>query len=270
MWLWFVTACSALVLSPDTVSSDAGLSSTSFSNELRAGFTRLFQNGIEQPNYQSPFVLLNPTEFQTPDPQLQRPAPFSAQFASPGYQPPRSRYHPSRGNKRPNDVLVLVVKTTTNSNNCTTNGTEPAAGDGGDEESNPDDEVEVIAGGAEKGKEPSRCVWAILSCCAPANTPIRYTCFDVLGCSAAFWDTNPCVPAILLTALDQATAYYGAATASNRTVTTDKPAADPAATDPPATDAAAVDLTAALTAGTTTTTADTSIIDQTATPKPAA
>lgn len=139
------------------------------------------------------------------------------------------------------------------------------------QESNPDDEVEVIAGGAETGKEPSRCVWAILSCCAPANTPIRYTCFDVLGCSAAFWDTNPCVPAILLTALDQATKYYGTATATNRTTSPDPPTtAVPAAPDAPVPDNAAMDLTAALTAGTTTTqAADASIAGQT-TPGPTA
>lgn len=102
---------------------------------------------------------------------------------------------------------------------------------------NPDDDVEevtVVVGGAEKGKEPSRCVWAILACCAPANTPIRFTCFDMLGCSTAFWDTNPCVPAIVRTALDQATKYYGPAT--NRTAsTTPAPPADGTSTTPVAT-----------------------------------
>lgn len=148
MWSWSVVACSALILSLDTVSSNAGLSSTSFSNELRAGFTRLFQNGVEQPNPQSPYMLLNPTDFRIVDPQLQRPAPFNAHFSPPGYQPSRPRYelqhqswiipyyyvptrfHPPRGHKRPNDVLVLVVKTTA-ANNCTANGTESAAGEGG-------------------------------------------------------------------------------------------------------------------------------------------
>lgn len=151
MWLKLVTACSALILTLDTVSSNSGLSSTSFNNELRAGFTRLFHNGVEQPNLQSPFVLLNPSEFQTIDPQRHRAVQFNAHLTPPGYQPPRSRYelqhqswiipyyyvptryHPPRGNKRPNDVLVLVVKTTTN--NCpSTNGTEPAEGEGGTED----------------------------------------------------------------------------------------------------------------------------------------
>jgi len=112
---------------------------------------------------------------------------------------------------------------------------------------NPDDDVEevtIVAGGTEKGKEPSRCVWAILSCCAPSNTPIRYTCFDVLGCSTAFWDTNPCVPAIIKTALDQATQFYGDAASTNRTTT-------PAPTTPAAVPAAsATDNVASLMTGT--------------------
>lgn len=122
----------------------------------------------------------------------------------------------------------------------------------------------IVAGGTENGKEPSRCVWAIMSCCAPANTPIRYTCFDVLGCSTAFWDTNPCVPAIIKTALDQATMYYAPTTNGTKTP------ADPPATQPPATTQApaasntvTMDLMAALTAGTSTTGADGPIVVQT-------
>lgn len=120
---------------------------------------------------------------------------------------------------------------------------------------NPDDDVEevtIVTGGAQKGKEPSRCVWAILSCCAPANTPVRYSCFDVLGCSTAFWDTNPCVPAILRAALEQATLYYGPVTSNKNG--TETPATTPPSAAPPATTAAAstVDLT-----GTATTAAPT-------------
>lgn len=260
MWTtWFVvTACATLSIMQGAY-SNAGLTSTSFSNELRTGFSRLFQNGIEQPLQQSPFVLLNPTEFQSGTGQLvQRPAPFSP-LAATGYQLPRPRYPLPRGGKRPNDVLVVVVKTRSNCTAPAANGTAPADGNDDDDEDdsndndglNPDDDIEevtIVAGGAEKGKEPSRCVWAILSCCAPANTPIRYTCFDVLGCSAAFWDTNPCVPAILKTALDQATQFYG--TATNRTTT-------PAPTPPAVPAAAATDNVASLTVGTSAGTAAT-------------
>lgn len=136
---------------------------------------------------------------------------------------------------------------------------------------NPDDDVEevtIVAGGVEKGKEPSRCVWAILSCCAPSNTPIRYTCFDVLGCSTAFWDTNPCVPAIIKTALDQATQFYGPTTSTNRTETptTTTTAPPPAAAPVSAgSDNVAVDLRdfmASTTAATDTTVAETTQSEQ--------
>lgn len=246
--------------------SNAGLTSTSFSNELRTGFARLFQNGIEQPLQQSQFVLLNPTEFQPGTSQLvQRPPPFSP-LASTGYQLPRPRYLPPRGGKRPNDVLVIVVKTKSNCTTPAANGTTPADGDNGgddgddgidDDGPNPDDDVEevtIVAGATEKGKEPSRCVWAILSCCAPSNTPIRYTCFDVLGCSTAFWDTNPCVPAIIKTALDQATQYYGTTMPTNRTTT-------PVPTPPAVPAAASTDNVASLMTGTSA--AATSQVDQT-------
>lgn len=106
--------------------------------------------------------------------------------------------------------------------------------------------VTVVAGGAEKNKEPSRCVWAILSCCAPANSNIRYTCFDILGCSTAFWNTNPCIPAIIKTVLDQATIYYGGGGSSNDTTTT---------AAPPTTTTAAPDGLAALSTGTVATVA---------------
>ncbi|XP_060844043.1 uncharacterized protein LOC132924004 isoform X1 [Rhopalosiphum padi] len=279
--MWFV-AIACVLLSMRGAHSNVGLTSTSFSNELRTGFARLFQNGVEQPlQQQSPFVLLSPTDFQSVTGQLaQRPAPFSP-LAATGYQAPRPRYElqhlswvipyyyvptrfvPPRGGKRPNDVLVIVVKTRSN---CTANGTMPADGDsGGDDDDvdddgpNPDDDVEevsIVTGGTEKGKEPSRCVWAILSCCAPANTPIRYTCFDVLGCSTAFWDTNPCVPAIIQTALDQATQYYGTATSTNRTTT-------PAPTPPATPAAASTDNIVSLMSGSSTAAAAASSVDQT-------
>lgn len=111
----------------------------------------------------------------------------------------------------------------------------------------------VVAGGAEKNKQPSRCVWAILSCCAPANSNIRYTCFDVLGCSTAFWNTNPCVPAIIKAVLDQANSFYGGGGGGggspNATTTTAAP--PPTTAAPPATTAAAAPdgLLAALSAG---------------------
>lgn len=156
MWLWYFTTSAILLV--DAVQSDVGLSSTSFSNELRSGFTRLFQNGVEQPVQQPQYVLVNPVaDFQnTNNRLLQRPAPFNS-LGSSGYPQqtfrPRyaiqhlswvipyyyvpTRYYPSRGNKRPNDVLVVVVKT---NSNCTgsTNTTKP--GVPADDDDNIDDD----------------------------------------------------------------------------------------------------------------------------------
>ncbi|XP_025208719.1 uncharacterized protein LOC112604068 isoform X2 [Melanaphis sacchari] len=252
MWTMCFVAIACALLSMQGADSNVGLTSTSFSNELRTGFARLFQNGVEQPLQQSPFVFLNPTDFQSgTDRLIQRPPPFSP-LAATGFKPSRPRFPSSPrggGGKRPNDVLVIVVKTRSN---CTANETM-AEGDDEDVENegpNPDDEVEevdIVTGGTEKGKEPSRCVWAILSCCAPANTPIRYTCFDVLGCSTAFWDSNPCVPAIIKAALDQATEYYGTVASTNRTAAT-----PPMPTPPAGSVAASTDNLASLMFGAST------------------
>lgn len=158
MWItWFVAiVCAALSMLG--AQSNVGLTTTSFSNELRSGFARLFQNGIEQPLQQSPFLLLNPAEFQPGPGQLvQRPAPFSP-LASTGYQLPRPRYElqhlswvipyyyvptrylPPKGGKRPNDVLVIVVKTRSNCTSPAANGTAPAD-DGDDADDGANDDV---------------------------------------------------------------------------------------------------------------------------------
>lgn len=117
---------------------------------------------------------------------------------------------------------------------------------------NPNDEVEsvnIVAGGTENGKEPSRCVWAILSCCAPANSPIRYTCFDVLGCSSAFWDTNPCVPPIVQAALEQATKFYVPSTSTNSTEAPPTTSPPPSTQAPAASNTITTDLKSTLTGG---------------------
>ncbi|XP_050537982.1 uncharacterized protein LOC126903608 isoform X2 [Daktulosphaira vitifoliae] len=220
MWIRLIAAFVVLFLNP--VLSNSGLSTNSFSNELRTGFARLFQTGIEQPLY-NPFIILNPETQNNLIGQL-RPGQNGPSSSTGFIAPiPRPRYHPPKP-KRSNDVLVIVFKTA----NCSTNGTSP---DDSDEESgNPDDdaeEVDVVTGGTDNGKEPSRCVWAILSCCAPANSPVRYTCFDVLGCSSAFWESNPCVPPVIKVALEEAVKYYGPITSFNRTMTSPSPAGDP-------------------------------------------
>ncbi|XP_050424742.1 uncharacterized protein LOC126835911 isoform X2 [Adelges cooleyi] len=257
MWHRLLATLTVLLLDP--VRTDSGISTTGFSNELRTGFARLFHNGIEQPQ-QNPFIILNP---ELSSNLIGQPRPAPNVPASPaGYfgPAPRPRFHSPRP-RRPNDVLVIVMKSSPA--NCTaTNGTSTendpeGGGDDDDEEAgNPDDdaeEVEVIAGGANNGKEPSRCVWAILSCCVPANMPVKFTCFDVLGCSSAFWDTNPCVPAIIKVAMDEATKYYGPITSTNRTTAASPspPADAPAASDNMPVDLTSPEGTASVTTSTT-------------------
>lgn len=164
MWQWLVAT--SVILSLDTAHSEAGLSSTSFNNHQRSGFTRLFQNGFEQPGVigqSPPFVVLNPTDYHSPiTPLVQQPDPFSPLSPPSGYHQPRpryelqyqswvipyyyvpTRYHPPRGGKRPNDVLVLVVKSSSNCTNPAANGTKPAdadPADGGDVDD--DDDVRL-------------------------------------------------------------------------------------------------------------------------------
>lgn len=56
--------------------------------------------------------------------------------------------------------------------------------------------------------QPTRCVWAIISCCTANSGQVRYECFEQLGCSGAFWDTSPCESDIARAAIDTAMKYY--------------------------------------------------------------
>lgn len=56
---------------------------------------------------------------------------------------------------------------------------------------------------------PSRCVWAIVSCCTPRSTQVRHACFETLGCQGPFWDTNPCDGQITQYAAKAALEFYG-------------------------------------------------------------
>lgn len=55
---------------------------------------------------------------------------------------------------------------------------------------------------------PSRCVWAIVSCCAASSADVSYACFEQLGCSGAFWDNSPCDSEFARAAIDSAMKYY--------------------------------------------------------------
>lgn len=54
----------------------------------------------------------------------------------------------------------------------------------------------------------SRCVWAIVSCCAASSADVSYTCFEQLGCTGAFWDKSPCDSEFARAAIDSAMRYY--------------------------------------------------------------
>jgi hypothetical protein len=56
--------------------------------------------------------------------------------------------------------------------------------------------------------DPSRCVWAIISCCSPGSSNVRNPCFELLGCSGPFWDTNPCNEGMANAALKVVGEFY--------------------------------------------------------------
>jgi hypothetical protein len=56
--------------------------------------------------------------------------------------------------------------------------------------------------------DPSRCVWAIISCCSPGSSIVRNPCFELLGCPGPFWDTNPCNEGITGAALKVVGEFY--------------------------------------------------------------
>jgi hypothetical protein len=56
--------------------------------------------------------------------------------------------------------------------------------------------------------DPSRCVWAIISCCSPGSSNVRNPCFELLGCPGPFWDTKPCNEKITGAALKVVGEFY--------------------------------------------------------------
>lgn len=58
------------------------------------------------------------------------------------------------------------------------------------------------------GNQPSRCVWAIISCCSASSNTVSYDCFEQLGCTGAFWDNSPCESEFARAAISTAMNYY--------------------------------------------------------------
>ncbi|XP_037910214.1 actin cytoskeleton-regulatory complex protein PAN1-like isoform X3 [Hermetia illucens] len=55
---------------------------------------------------------------------------------------------------------------------------------------------------------PSRCIWAIVSCCSRNDLAVRYACFEQLGCHGAFWDRNPCADKVQDAALEETSRFF--------------------------------------------------------------
>lgn len=55
--------------------------------------------------------------------------------------------------------------------------------------------------------QPSRCVWAIISCCS-GTADVSYDCFEQRGCPGAFWDNSPCSNDFAQAAIAAALNYY--------------------------------------------------------------
>lgn len=66
----------------------------------------------------------------------------------------------------------------------------------------------AIKPGAPPGKQPSRCVWATISCCQPSSGDVSYSCFEQLGCTGAFWDSTPCQSEFANAAIQNIMDYY--------------------------------------------------------------
>lgn len=105
MWSWLsaaAAATAAALLCACPAHSDSGLAGSTFSNELRTGYTRLFQNGVEQTSSSplQPFVLVqrNPAaDFLGRAPLLlqpQRQAAAAFGPSAPTFHVPRPRYEP--------------------------------------------------------------------------------------------------------------------------------------------------------------------------------
>lgn len=58
------------------------------------------------------------------------------------------------------------------------------------------------------GRQPSNCVWAIISCCSGTSPRVSYSCFEQYNCVGAFWDSSPCDSDFARAAVNTAENYY--------------------------------------------------------------
>lgn len=75
-------------------------------------------------------------------------------------------------------------------------GEEVQGGNGGGQEviSSPNTNSGVKGGvsNSQEPREPSKCVWAITSCCQAGSIRVNSECFEKYGCPGSFWDQSPC------------------------------------------------------------------------------
>lgn len=71
-----------------------------------------------------------------------------------------------------------------------------------------ENEIATIPPSIPRPQGPSKCVWAIVSCCSTASREVSYECFDQLGCGGPFWDVNPCDSEYAKAAIQTALNYY--------------------------------------------------------------
>ncbi|KAF2900686.1 hypothetical protein ILUMI_05500 [Ignelater luminosus] len=62
----------------------------------------------------------------------------------------------------------------------------------------------------DSARQPSRCVWAIVSCCSTSSQEVSYNCFEQLGCGGPFWGSQPCESEFARAAIANVINYYNA------------------------------------------------------------
>lgn len=67
--------------------------------------------------------------------------------------------------------------------------------------SNPTTPTNLLSG-------PSKCAWAVVSCCSDASTKTPDYCFEERGCPGPFWDRSPCESDFAKAAIKRALKFY--------------------------------------------------------------
>lgn len=170
-----------------TISSHRWVSSTSFSNQDAYDNTMNLYQAAAPPPPAPPLAYYEYEDESSSDENTVPSMDLTAYMLHPFYSQlffPRSR----------NDVLVIVLEQ--GPANCSAKN-QPA-----NETASASPPPNAVV------PPPSKCIWAIVSCCAPTTASYRYSCFNYLGCTGAFWQVNPCQLPVIMLAMNEALAYY--------------------------------------------------------------